>query len=440
MEHDLTIGSIRKNLFHMAWPLMLGMLFQTAFNIVDTIFVGMLGPKELAAISLTFPVVFVFIAIASGLAIGATSLVAQEIGAKNYKKANNIAEHSLLFALLFGIIIAVLGILFSPFLFSFMGATPSVLALTMSYSNTIFIGFIFLFVGFIAMSLIRAQGNTKTPMKYQLFAVLLNVVLDPIMIFGLLGFPALGLIGAAIATVFSRIIMALLNFAYLLRDKTKIKLRPKDFSLDLSIIKRIVFVGLPASIGQSINSIGMILLTALVGGFGTTAIAAYGIGMRLDSLVLLPIMGLTQAVIAIVGQNYGKKEFNRAIRTVKYSTVFTSGISFLFSTVMILFPAFFFLPFTREHEIISIGTTYLSIVAFGYVFKGIMLTLNAGFMGSGKTFISMLLIAGNWALTLGISWLLIPALGLSGVWFGILSSTVLTAMAAFAVFKSKKWL
>jgi len=440
MERDLTVGGIRRTLFHMGWPLMLGMLFQTAFNIIDTIFVGMLGPNELAAISLTFPVVFIFIAIASGMAVGATALVSQAIGAGRLKEADNIAEHSLLFALVLGVLIAVLGILFSPPLFVFMGANAEILPLTMSYANIIFGGFIFLFVGFMAMSLIQAQGNTVIPMVYQVAAVILNIILDPIMIFGWFGFPALGLPGAALATILSRIIMTLLNFLHLYLGKTKIKLKPRDFSLDFGIIKRIVFVGFPASIGQSINSIGMILLMALVGGFGPMAIAAYGIGMRLDALVLLPIIGLVHAVIAIVGQNYGKKEFMRAALTVKYASYFNIAMALFFGAVMFLFPALFFIPFTTEKAIISIGISYLSIVAFSYVFKGAMFAYNAGFMGTGKTFISMLLIAGNWALTLGIGWALIPTYGLDGIWIGILAASILTAGAGFAVFKSGKWL
>jgi len=440
MERDLTTGSIWKNLMHMAWPLILGMLFQTAFNIIDTIFVGMLGPEELAAISVTFPVVFIFIAIASGLAVGATALVSQAVGAKRFREADNIAEHSILFAFLISMVIAALGIAFSPPIFTFMGITSELLPLTLSYSNIIFVGFIFLFVGFMAMSIIRAQGNTKTPMKFQIGAVLLNVVLDPIMIFGLFGFPAMHLAGAAVATIISRSFMALANLAYLFMDKTKIKLRPKDFSFSIGIIKRIIAVGFPASLANSINSIGMILLMSLVGLFGKEAIAAFGVGMRLDGLIMMPIIGLSTATVAIVGQNYGGKRYERAIKTVRYATASTLGIALLFSLVMIMFPYAFFVPFTRDPKVLEIGKMYLSIVAFSYIFRGVSLSLNSAFQGTGKTFISLFLTIASWAFTLGIAFFLMKTYGLNGIWSGILYSSMVIAASSIAIFKSKKWL
>jgi len=277
-------------------------------------------------------------------------------------------------------------------------------------------------------------------MKFQGATVVLNIILDPIMIFGLFGFPALGLPGAAIATVISRVAMTLLLLAYLFKDRTKIRLRPRNFSFNPAILKKIFLVGFPASVGQSINSIGFILLMALVGGFGTAAIAAFGIGMRLDSLLLLPAMGMAQAVIAIVGQNYGKKEHRRAIRTVHYGLLVTVAIALVFAAVMLLFPAQLFMPFTGEKEIISIGIAYLSIVAFSYAFKAGMLSLNAGFQGTGKTFISMLIMLGSWLFTLAIGWFLSQSMGLDGIWLGMLISSIIAAVVSFAVFKSGKWL
>jgi len=440
VSRDLTVGSIRKNLFHMAWPLMLGMLFHTAFHLIDTVWVGMLGPNELAAISLFFPVVFIFIAVASGLSVGATALVAQAIGGKRWKEADNIAEHSLLLAVILGILIALFGFIFAPSLFVFMGADAVVLPLALSYSNIIFAGILFMFLSFMASSLIQAQGNSKTPMKFQAAMVVLNLILDPILMFGWFGFPAMGLPGAALATVFSRSLMSVLLVAYLFKDRTKIRLRPRDFSFDPKILKKIFSVGLPASIGQSINSIGMILLMALVGGFGSMAIAAFGIGMRLDSLILLPTIGMSQAVITTVGQNYGKKEIQRAVKTVKYGAVTVVLIALVLATVMLLFPAQFFQPFTSEQAIISIGAAYLSIVAFSYAFKSATLSISAGFQGTGKTVLSMLVMLSSWIFTIGIGWYLSQSMGLEGIWFGLLASSIISAAIAFIIFKSRKWL
>ncbi|MCK5023803.1 MAG: MATE family efflux transporter, partial [Candidatus Aenigmarchaeota archaeon] len=295
-EKDLTKGSIFKTLFILATPIILAMSLHTAFNIIDTFFIGMLGSEHLAAISVTFPVVFIFIAIASGLAIGSTALVSQAIGARKKKEANKIAAHSITIALLSGLIVAVAGFLFSPALFSFMGVTGNILAMTIEYANLIFIGFIFLFIGFIAQGIIQADGDTVTPMINMVISIVANIILDPILIFGFGPIPAMGLTGAALATVIGRSIGAFLNIYHLFAGKTSLHMGIESFRLDPSIFKKIFIIGLPSSISNSINSVGMIFIMSLIGGFGTSAIAAFGVGLRLDSVAILPIIGLSHAV------------------------------------------------------------------------------------------------------------------------------------------------
>ncbi|MCJ7816929.1 MAG: MATE family efflux transporter, partial [Candidatus Aenigmarchaeota archaeon] len=190
---DLTKGGVWKTLFLLAGPVVAGMLLRIGLNITDTFFVGMLGTDQLAAISVTFPVFFIFIAVASGLAIGSTALISQAIGGKHKKLANNIAEHSLLIAGITGAIISVLALIFSPQLFTFMGVSGDILAMTLQYSNLIFIGFIFVFLDSIAQGIINADGNTTTPARNLFIAFMFNVVLDPLLIFGIGPFPKLGL-------------------------------------------------------------------------------------------------------------------------------------------------------------------------------------------------------------------------------------------------------
>ncbi len=368
-KNNLTEGSIFKTLIFLALPIMLGMLLQTAFNVIDTIFIGMLGTEALAAVAITFPVVFIFIAFASGLSVGSTTLVAQAVGAKNYSKANNIAEHSLMLSGVIGIIIAVLGIIFGKPIFVFMGATPEILELTLLYSNTIFIGFIFLFIGFISQGIMQAEGDSKTPMINMAISVMLNIILDPILIFGLFGFPALGIFGAALATVLSRSVGAGLNIFYILKGRGLIKINPKDFSFDLRIMKKIIFLGAPASIGHLTISLGLTVIMSFVGVFGVLSIAAYGIGTRLDSIAILPVIGLISATIAMVGQNIGAKKLERAKKTIFYSTAISAFLMGIVAVIFVLFPEPFFKLFSADKEVISIGLVYLSIAAFSYPFR-----------------------------------------------------------------------
>ncbi|MCK5547976.1 MAG: MATE family efflux transporter, partial [Thermoplasmata archaeon] len=283
---DLITCPIWRTLFLLAAPIILGMAMQTGFNLVDTYFIGMLGFEQLAAIGVTFPVVFIFIAIAAGLQIGSTALISQALGARKKKLASNVAEHSLLIAVIVGVLISVLGVLFSPPLFSYMGVEGDVLAMTIQYANLIFLGFIFLFIGFVSQGIIQAGGDTVTPTKNLLIAIVLNIILDPIFIFGLGPIPAMGLVGAGIATVLSRMVGAFLNIWYVFAGRSAVDIEPKSFKPDASIFLGILKIGLPSSVSHSINSVGMILLMGLVGAFGTAAIAAFGVGMRLESLAI----------------------------------------------------------------------------------------------------------------------------------------------------------
>ncbi|MFH1588198.1 MAG: MATE family efflux transporter [Candidatus Diapherotrites archaeon] len=441
-KRNLTEGSIAKNLLFLAAPIVLGMMLHSAFNIIDTIFIGMLGANELAAVAITFPVVFVFIAMASGLSIGATVLISQSIGANDLKNASNAAEHSLLLALVIGVLIAVLGILFSEPIFVFMGADANILPLTIQYSQLIFIGFIFLFIGFIAQGILQAEGDSKTPFKFNLIAVILNVVLDAILIFGLIGFPAMGIVGAALATVISRSIGAFLMIAFLLRGKaqTKACFNLKYFKFDLGIVKKLFALGIPASIGNITSSIGMILLMSFIGVFGSHAIAAYGIGLRIDSIARMPIIGLMSAVVAITGQNIGAKNFERINKTVKIALGLVLITMIPATIIMISFPELLFGIFSSDANVLSAGAEYLSIVAFSYVFFGIAFISMGALQGAGKTILSALLIALNWILVLLFAFYLKDSMGLIGIWYSILAATILFTGVSGIIYLSKIWL
>lgn len=439
-KRDLTEGNILKGLVFLALPMMIGMLLQTAFNVIDTIFIGMLGAEALAAVAITFPVVFIFIAFASGLSVGSTTLTAQAIGAKNYSKADNIAEHSLMLSGIVGIIIAVLGIIFGEPIFVFMGATPEILELTLLYSNTIFIGFIFLFIGFISQGIMQAEGDSKTPMINMAISVVLNIILDPIMIFGLFGFPALGIFGAALATVLARSVGAGLNIFYILKGKGLIKIKPKDFSFDAKIMKNILFLGTPASAGQLTIAFGSTVLMSFVGVFGTFAIAAYGISTRLDSIAILPVLGLISATIAMTGQNIGAKKIERAKKIIFYSTAISAFLMGIVAVIFLLVPEPFFKLFSADKEVVSIGLVYLSIVAFSYPFRGILMAVSSGFQGAGNTLLSMVMTGGYWILIVILSFFLKENYGLKGIWYSLLFSAVIGAIITIITYKTNLWI
>jgi putative MATE family efflux protein len=437
---DLTCCPIWRTLFVLAAPIMLGTALQTCFNIIDTFFVGMLGSEQLAAISVTFPVVFIFIAVAVGLSIGTTALVSQAIGSGRKRDASNIAEHSLLASVIVGAVVAAGGILFSAPLFEFMGASGEVLGMTVQYANLIFIGFMFLFIGFLSQGIIQAGGDTVTPTKNLAVSVIANIILDPIFIFGFGPVPAMGLVGAGFATVIGRSFGAFLNVLHLFRGRAVVKIEPRCFRFDLSIISRIFKIGFPSSLSHSINSIGMILLMSLVGGFGTAALAAFGVGIRLESLAIMPVIGLANGMIPFIGQNLGAGKIERARRAASLASYAVIAMMLVFMAVLILIPDVLFAPFTSDLEVLRIGVQFFRIAAPGYVFLGLALILGAAFQAAGRTTVQMLGNIFRWMVLLAAAYTLVAGMGLPGIWTGIPVGHFAGFVAMFVILKSGFWL
>jgi len=440
MAQDFASGKVGKKLLVFALPIIAGMMLHTAYNIIDTIFIGLLGPKELAAVSLTFPVVFVFIAVASGLGIGATTLIAQALGRKKPHEANNIAEHALFLGTGMGIAIAVLGVLFSPVLFALMGADLEVLPLTIEYSVPIFFGLIFMFAWFISDSILKAQGNSLVPTRNLAISIVVNIVLDPILIFGFGPVPAFGLAGAAFATVFSRILAAALNFLYIYTPGSAISLSLKEFKPKLSFIKDILAVGLPASASQTLTAGGFMLLMGIIGGFGSFAIAAFGVGLRVTSVVIMPIVGISIATVSFVGQNIGAKQFARAKRGALLSRRMSLGIAALFAAVVFAFSGQIMGIFTTDARVIEIGKSYLAIAPLGYVLMGAYITLNGAFQGSGKTHFVLATNLVYWTVAVGSAFLLSQTIGIEGIWLSFVIAAAVELVLVTAIFVSGKWL
>lgn len=440
MAKDFTQGSVGKKLILFSFPIIAGMLLQTAYNIVDTVFIGMLGAKEIAAVSLTFPVVFIFIAVASGLGTGANALISQAIGKKKNHDANNFAEHALFLGTGMGIAIAVLGILFSPIVFAFMGADAEVLPLTIEYSTPIFVGLIFMFAWFISDSILRAQGNSKIPMRNLAISVVINIVLDPILIFGLGPVPALGLKGAAFATVFSRMLAAVLNFLYIYTPKSTISLSLHEFKPSLGCIKKMLAIGLPASAAQTLTAGGFALLMGIVGSFGSTAIAAFGIGLRVNSVVIMPMVGLSIAVTSFVGQNIGAKQFERAKRVSLLARRMTLGISLALGIVVLVFPEEIMRVFTQDPELVAIGKTYLTISPFAYILFGSYFAFYGAFQGAGKTHLPLITNLVYWTVAVLAATTLSQTIGIEGIWLAFVLASGIEALLINRIFWSNAWL
>jgi len=437
---DLTKGRIFHTLLAMGIPVAIGFMFETSYNVVDTMFVGGLGVNALAALSMSFPLYFIILSVGIGLSVGTNALVAQAIGAKDYKKADNLAEHSFLVAFVVGLLVSFMGsFAVKPFYLAF-GATPEVLALGEQYMFWIFVNSIPFYFTFVAMALLRAEGEAMIPLYALAGGAILNVFLDWIFIYGLFGLPAMGVAGAGFATFLSDVVAVLLFAVIFLSGKRFIRLQPRDFSFHFGYAKQLLLKGIPASIGQVITAGGFSLIMALVGTFGPEAVAAYGVGIRLDQLVVLPSIGISTAVTSIVGQNIGAGKLKRVEWTVNTALKLLFAVEIAGGAVVLAFSGPLLGLFTQDVKVIDLGMAYIGIVAFTYCFRAGMIVLASAFQGAGEMMKALLMMASFYGLAFLLAYgLLQTNRDISMIWLSIAGGTLGSFALSYFMYTQKMW-
>lgn len=361
---DLTLKPIPMLIRAIAVPTSIGFFFNTMYNVVDTYYGGQLSTDALAALSLSFPVFFMIIALGSGIATGTTALISNAIGEGDRKKASAYIGQAISFTMLFGIAVTLVGLLTSPFLFNILGARDQYLILGLSYMNVILLGTVFFLLIYTFNAILNAQGDARTFRNYLIGGFFLNIVLDPWFMYGGFGIPAMGLSGVAWATV----LIQFLGTLYMGFRAAGSEIFCSDCLKDL-VPRKAVYIeiagqGVPASLNMMTIAIGVFVITYFISIFGKESVAAYGIATRIEQIALLPSFGLNTAALTIVGQNNGAKKFDRVRETVNkcilygifIMTIGTIGVFFFTKPLMGFF--------TTDPVVISIGEAYLRIAAF----------------------------------------------------------------------------
>ncbi len=433
---DLLTGSINKNIIRMSLPMIVAMLFQTGFSVIDMIFVGMVSPEAIAAVSIVFPVMFFFVSFVMGIGTGLSSFVARAFGAGEIEKAGRIAANGLAFGIILSLILAVLGVVFARPLFVLLGAGPEIMAPVMDYCRVIFVGFIFIFFGAFGNSIIRGAGDTRTPMKFLLIQTFVNLVLDPLFIFGLGPVPAMGVLGAGLAMIVSRVVLVVLVFRHFISGKSNVVPVVKKFRFDFSLIKEILRIGIPSTITFMSSSIGLMLFMKLVSGYGPLAIAAFGIGGRVENIAILPALGMSGAILTIVGQNYGARKLERAQKTIRNSMLLLALFMLSVAGVSLLFAKPIVSIFTQNAEVVSLSVDFLYIRAPFWAFMGVRMIIGAGFNGVGNPKVGLLtLLFGLFAVGLPAAMVLQASLGLNAVWLGLSLANLSGTIAAYGIYR-----
>lgn len=440
-ERDLTTGSITKGIFILAIPMIFSNLMQAAFSLVDMIWVGRLGAQALAAVAMSGQIIMVVMFVMIGIGVGTTAKVSRAIGAKDKAKADNVAMQSLIMGFIGSVIFAVIGYFLSPWLLEVLGAKPEVVVLGTGYLRITFIGVIVMFYGFLISAILQGAGDAATPMVILVIATLLNIILDPILIFGIGIFPKLGVNGAAWATVITRAIGSIIALEVLLRGRSRIHVRLKNFKIDWSTIGSILMIGFPASVQMTLRGMVGIVLIAVVASFGTFAVAAYGVGLELFMIAMMPGFALGMAAATLVGQNLGAEHPDRAVASAWTTVAYYEGFMLLMCIIFILFAPYLIMMFNTEPEVVRIGSNYLRITALGTIFIAPALVLGRSMAGAGDTTSPLVItFITLWIVQIPLAVILSrTTLGLNGVWIAMLLAYFAQACMAVSWFMVGRW-
>ncbi len=382
---DLLKDNIPLLVRKLALPAMVGMLFQTLYNIVDTFYAGKISPEALAALSKSFPIYFIIVASSIGVTVAGTSLIGNSIGENNKKNILNYFTHILYFAILVSLIIGFLGLSFSDDVFRLMVTTKEVTNLGLEYTNIIFSGSV-LFILVVALnSLLHAEGDTKTYRNVLILCFFINLILNPILIFGLFFFPALGVKGIAISTIVSQLIAFIIIFLKVINNKKIKEITKEYFKPKLFYFINIFFTSTPIIVSIFAYSITSSIVLAYIGQSGEYAVAGYGAGIRLEQVLLLPILGINTAIISIISQNFGANQIGR-IKEVYFTSIKYSFFIMLSSgLILYLFSDFFMSFFSKDPTVLEYGSNYLKICAFILPAYPIFFLSNGLFMAIKKS-------------------------------------------------------
>ena len=387
---NILTDDVKKLIRQLAIPASIGTLFQTLYNIVDTFFAGRISPEALSALSKSFPVYFILIATSIGVTVAGTSLIGNSIGEKNEKNSLYYFSQTIIFAILISIIITILGLNFSDNIFRLMGSTEYVTNLGLQYTNIIFYGSI-LFILVVAInSLLHAEGDTKTYRNVLILSFLINVFLNPILIFGFMFIPALGIKGIGISTLIAQFTSLIIILLKILKNDRVKKITKEYFVPKFNYLKNIFFQSMPISVSICGYSIAAAIIFTYVGISGEYATAGYGVGTRVEQVVLLPILGINTAIITIIAQNFGAENFRRIKETyigaIQYALIIMVTCSFL----VFVFSNHITSIFSNDQTVIEYGGKYLKISAFVLSAYPIFFLSNGFFMALKKSEYAMI--------------------------------------------------
>lgn len=437
---EILSGNMFKVIVMLAIPVVINSFLQTMYNLTDTFWLGKLGTAELAAINLVTPVQNMIINFGTGLTVAASVLISQYLGAKKDEDARSMANQIFACALIFSVVCGSLCAILAPNIVGWLGAEGETFVKSKTYLQLVIMDMPFLYIVNMYIAIHQAEGDTVRPMALNMLGITINMILDPVLMLVL----KLGVSGAALATVFAKAVPACIAFVMLHNRSNLIFLDLKKLHFEREKLKNIFTVGLPSAIGGSTMQLGFLLMSKSVFAYGTQAMAAYGIGNKVNGLISLPSNGIGSATSIIVGQNYGARQLDRAKKGYKLAR--NMAVVFLFTGGMILSRPMISTAIVRifsdDPQVVSYAADFLSIMAFWCFTNGVYDATSGLFRGSGHTLVNMIIdITRLWVLRLGTLYICenFLMLGVRSVWFSVVISNGIAAGILYILYLSGIW-
>lgn len=441
-ENKMGVMPVNRLLFSMSLPMILSMLVQALYNIVDSIFVAQIGETALAAVSLAFPVQNLIIAMSVGTGVGVNALLSRSLGEKNQETANLAAVNGIFVFFLSYLLFAVFGLFFARTYFTVQTSNPEIIEQGTIYLSVCSIFSFGIFLEIALERIMQSTGRTIYNMITQGLGAIINIILDPILIFGLLGFPRMGILGAAVATVIGQIIAMLLLLYFNIRKNSDVNLNMRRFRPDTAIIAEIYRVGLPSIIMQSISSVMTFGVNKILLLFSETAVSVFGIYFKLQSFIFMPVFGLNNAMVPIVAYNYGAARKDRIMKTIRSSVTAAVAIMLAGLAIFQIFPEQLLYLFDASEHMMGIGVPALRIISLSFLFAGYCIVIGSVFQALGNGVYSLITSAARQLVCiLPAAWLFASVFGLHAVWYAFplaeIISVVLTTLLFRRIYRKK---
>ncbi len=432
MREQILEGDIRRTLIALSAPMIFAQIVQIVYNLVDSFWLGRLGKAALAAPAIAWPLIFIAVMFAGGFSTAGLALISQYVGAGKWERVDRVAGNLLSFIGLLALIGAGLGYVLAPPLLRIIGTPPDVYPLALQYLRILFLSLPFSFGSFVFGTVFRAVGDVWTPTKINVAALTFNAIIDPFFIFGWAGLPRLGVVGAAIATTVSNALASLVGVGLLFTGWKHVKIRATDLVFDAAVLRRMLKIGTPAALSQSTNGVAFAVVMAIVSMFGSAAVAAYGVGMRIINLISAVTMGLSRAAAVMFGQNVGAEQYERA-RAILYTTVRTTfAVASVLATVVFLLRTPLVRVFISDPSVVRLGSALLFYFSLSVPFFGIFFPVINALRAAGKTKISAILgIIRLWVFRVGLAYIFATLWdSAAGAFFGMALSNVFSGLIA----------